>query len=415
MRRDAAWSGLEAAVSAGLSVLTSFVIARLIGPAELGIGAAATAVHVLLWVAVNALFADALVQRPSVNERVLSSAFWASTAVGCLAVLLQAGSGWGLAWMLDDRRLVPMALVLAVPLPFVGAAGVIQGLLTRERAYRSLALRTLIGQGLGTTVGVVAAFAGAGGWALVCQQAVTSLVGALALLLGRGWRPTWCLDWNSVRSLLVLGVPLTASTLVLIARYRLFAILIGGTAGAAVLGQVHMAFRLVDTVRELTFTAFWRLTLPSLAEHQHDRAGMLVQVDRWLRWCVCIIFPLCLVLAVLLTKVVALVMGPTWTEAGHAALPLVGLLALSALTFPAGVALVAMGKARYALYANVASLVVGCLGVVVFQPNDPWDAVMIWTVSQLLVCPYGMWVNARGLGVTLMRPLTGGLHLRAAT
>ena len=414
MRRDAAWSGIEAAISAALSVLTSFVIARIIGPAELGIGAAASAVHVLLWVVVNVLFADALVQRPTVNDRVLSSAFWASSAVGCLALLLQIGSGWGLAWMLHDRRLVAMGLLLAVPLPLVGAAGVIQGLLTRERAYRRLALRTLIGQGLGTAVGVGAAFAGAGGWALVCQQAVTSLVGAMALLIGRGWRPAWCLDRAAVRDLLALGVPLTASTLVLSGRYRLFAVLIGGSAGAAAQGQVHIAFRLVDTVRELTFTAPWRLMLPALSKHQHDRAGMLLQVDRWLCRTACVVVPLCVVLTILLTQVVAVAMGPDWTQAGQAAVPLVGLMALSALMFPSGVALIAVGQARLTLYGNLGALATGCIGVMVFRPADPWHAVMIWTVSQLVVCPYAMWANARALGVPLMRPLSGGLRLRTA-
>ncbi|HET6307329.1 MAG TPA: oligosaccharide flippase family protein, partial [Rhodopila sp.] len=296
MRRDAFWSGLEAGVSALLSIITSFAVARIVGPAEFGIGAAATAVHVVLWVVVNALFADALVQRKAVDQRVLSSAFWASTGVGCVALLLQGGAGWGLAAMLDDRRLVPMGLVLAAPLPLVGAAGVIQGLLTRERAYRALALRTLVGQGLGTAVGVVAGVAGAGGWALVCQQAVTSSCGALALLVGRGWRPSRCLDRGAVRSLLSVGGPLTASTLVLIGRYRLFAVLVGGTAGSAVLGQVHIAFRLVDTVRELAFTALWRLMLPAMAEHQHDPRALLAQVDRWVRWSMAAILPLCVVL-----------------------------------------------------------------------------------------------------------------------
>lgn len=125
MRRDAFWSGLEAGVSAILSIVTSFIVARIVGPGEFGIGAAAIAVHVLLWVVVNALFADALVQRPAVNDRVVSSAFWASTAVGCMAMLLQGAAGWGLAAMLGDQRLIPMALVLAAPLPLVGAAGVI--------------------------------------------------------------------------------------------------------------------------------------------------------------------------------------------------------------------------------------------------------------------------------------------------
>ena len=412
MRRNAFWSGLEAGVSALFSIVASFAMARMVGPSELGIGAAVTAVAVMLWVLVNALFADALVQRSTIDDEVLSSAFWASGLVGCLAMLLQGASGWLLAALFHDRRLIPMALLLAAPLPLVGAAGVIQGLLTRERAYRHLAMRTLIGQGLGAAAGLTAAAAGAGAWAFVCQHGVTSVCGALALLLGRRWRPAWHLDGRSVRTLLGTGLPLTASTLVLIARYRLFAVLIGGTAGSAVLGQVHIAFRLVDTVRELTFTALWRLMLPVFSQHQDDRQALLAQVDRWLPWCAMVVLPLCALLAVGLTQIVTLVMGPRWGATGHAAIPLVGLMAWSALLFPSGVALVAVGKARFTLYANLANLVLSAAGVVLVRPSDPWQAVMIWTVSQMLVSPYAMWVNARSLRVGILRPLSGGFGRR---
>ncbi len=54
----------------------------------------------------------------------------------------------------------PMSVLLALPLPLVGAAGPIQGLLTRNRAYKALAGRTLIGQGLGTITGIAAALTG---------------------------------------------------------------------------------------------------------------------------------------------------------------------------------------------------------------------------------------------------------------
>jgi len=412
MRRDALWSALEASVAAVLSIITSFAVARIIGPSELGTGAAATALHVVLWVVVNALFADAIVQRRTINERVRSTAVWASVAAGGLAMTVQATAGPGLAAMMGDPRMVPMAFVLAAPLPLVGAAGVIQGLLTRERAYRGLALRTLVGQGLGTAVGVWAALTGAGAWALVWQQAVGSSAGALALLAERRWRPGRCFDWAEMRSLLAVGIPLTASTLVLIARYRLFAVLIGGSAGSVVLGQVHIAFRLVDTVRELTFTALWRLMLPALSEHQHDQQAMLAQVDRWLRLSAAAVFPLCAVLGIALTQIVALLMGPEWAVTGRAAMPLVALMAWSTLMFPAGVALVAAGQARFTLYANLAGLIGACAGVVLLRPADPWQAVMIWTVSQVLVSPYSLWVNARALRVSMIRPLTGGFGLR---
>ena len=87
-------------------------------------------------------------------------------------------------------------------------------------------------------------------------------------------------------------------------------------------------------------------------------------------------------------------------------------MAWSTLTFPSGVALIAVGQARYTLYANLAGLTGACLGVLVLGPADPWQAVMVWTVSQVLVTPYNLWVNARALGVGMLRPLTGGLGLR---
>jgi hypothetical protein len=77
--------------------------------------------------------------------------------------------------------------------------------------------------------------------------------------------------------------------------------------------------------------------------------------------------------------------------------------------------LVAAGGARFALYGNVAALIGGCAGVIVLRPADPWHAVMVWTVSQLLVFPYSLWVNARALGVGVLRPLSGGFRLFRVT
>ena len=409
MKRHIFWSCLEAASGGLLSILSAFVIARLIGPAELGVGAAAASVHVLLWVAVNAMFADALVQRATMDDTVASSAFWASCATGLLAMPVQAGAGWLLAGLLHDHRLIPMALLLALPLPLVGAGGAMQGILTRARGYRALAARTVLGQGSGAAVGIVLASHGAGAWAPVVQLAVSSAVGGAVLVITAGWRPRMVFSVAAARALLRVGLPLTASTLVQLGRYRLFAILIGGTAGAAALGRVHVAFRLVDTVRELTFTALWRLMLPILSEQQHDRAALLATVDRLLvlssRW----LLPLCGVLTIALVPVVSAALGPDWAAAGRAARPLVGSMALAAVMFPSGAALVAAGGARQALAANVAGLVATMVLVLTIRPADAWNAVLVWCAGQLFVSPYALWMNGRVLGVGPLRPLRGGL------
>lgn len=408
------WSGSEAAISATLSFMSAFIVARLIGPSEVGIGAAVVAVHVLLWVTVNALFADALVQRSVLEQATFSSAFVMSSLVGGTAALLQAGAGHPLAWSMADHRLVAMSLVLALPLPLVGAAGPVQGVLTRDRAYRTLAFRTVIGQGLGTLIGIVAALRGAGAWALVLQQFVISGGGAMALLVRCPCRPRLAVNWKSVCELMRIGVPLTASTLIYHGRYRLFALLIGGTAGAAALGQVHMAFRLVDSVRELAFTAQWRLMLPLLSERQHDVPKLHAAMDRCLGWSSLVAFPLCAGMAVAIQPLVALLLGPVWRPSGTAALPLIALTAWLFLAFPAGVAVVARGEPRYALIANIAGSVATVAGVLLIRPASPVQAVLVWLAAQAFVSPYALWANAHVLGTAPLRPLRAGVPVLLA-
>jgi len=413
--RNVFWSALEAGVAGALSFASAFVVARLIGPGEFGIGAAAVALHIILWVGVNALFADALVQRATVDDVMAASAFWASVAVGAACGVVQAAAGLIVAASLADSRLVAMSALLGASLPLVGAGGVVQGLLTRRRDYRVLAGRAIIGQGLGTAAGVAAAFSGAGAWAPVLQQIVTSVAGALALLVGAGWRPRAVWHWQAVRALLQVGVPLTASTLVLTARYRLFALLLGSTAGARPLGETHMAFRLVDTARDLCSTALWRLMLPVLAECQHDEAALRAAVDRLLQRSSVAMLPLCGAMALCLPQVVHRLLGPAWGPAGQAAEPLIALMAVLMLMFPAGVAVVARGQTGRALAGSVACLVATLAGVVWLRPTSAEQAVLIWCGAQMLVAPYALWVNGRAVGTGPLRPLCAGVAMACVT
>jgi PST family polysaccharide transporter len=308
-----------------------------------------------------------------------------------------------------------MALLLAVPFPFVGMGGAMQGLLTHQRRYRALAVRTLIGQGAGMAVGISLAIGHAGAWALVVQQTTGSLLSAVVLICAAGWRPSAICRWSSVRSLLHIGLPLTASTLVQIGRYRIFAILIGGTAGASALGQIHVAFRLADTVRDIAFTALWRLLLPILSEHKNDGASRLRQVDRLLRLSSLGVLPLCGGLAVAVVPLTTLILGPAWQDAGVAAEPLVALTALLALMFPSGVALIAIGRARFTLYANLAGLAATVTFVLIVRPETPWTAVLVWCGAQMFISPYSLWMNARALDVGPFRPLRAGVPMLLAT
>lgn len=403
------WSGLEAGMSAGLSFVSAFVIARIVGPAQVGVGAAVVAVHVLLWVVVNALFADALVQRMNVDDEEASSALWASTLVGVLAAVVQAAVALPIAAAIGDQRIVTMSLLLALPLPLVGAGGVMQGLLTRNREYRVLAGRALIGQGGGTLTGIALALLGYGAWAIVAQQLVTSLFGALSLVLRTPWRPHLVMRWRPVRELLNIGFPLVMSTLVQHSRYRLFALLIGGTAGATALGQVHMAFRLVDTVRELVSTAFWRLSLPTMSERQRDLPALRASAARFLELTGLVLFPLFGAMLVVIDPLVRVLLGHVWAPSANASAVLIVVTMYNFLYAPAGVALVARGITRITLGAMLCMTLLTLTGVLVFHPATPQAAVWVWAVAQMIVLPVMQFTTARLLGDSVFAQIRAGL------
>ncbi|HEY5299349.1 MAG TPA: oligosaccharide flippase family protein [Acetobacteraceae bacterium] len=175
-----------------------------------------------------------------------------------------------------------------------------------------------------------------------------------------------------------------------------------------------MAFRLVDTIRELASTAMWRLMLPAMAEHQHDPPALLRTIDRDLRLIGLTLFPLCAAMLVSVAPLTRLLLGPVWAQSGVAALPLVGLAAWLFLLFPASVATVARGAPQYGLRANLASSTAMVLGVLLINPAGPVDAVWIWVGAQTLIAPYVLATAAHALHAPILRPLRAGMPALAA-
>jgi O-antigen/teichoic acid export membrane protein len=120
-------------------------------------------------------------------------------------------------------------------------------------------------------------------------------------------------------------------------------------------------------------------------------------------------------MAVVMQPLVAALLGPAWASCGEAALPLIALTAWLFLAFPAGVAVIARGEARYTLIANIAGTVATAAGVLLLRPATPLQAVLVWLGAQVFVTPYVLWSNAHVLGTTALRPIRAGVPLLAAS
>jgi PST family polysaccharide transporter len=215
----------------------------------------------------------------------------------------------------------------------------------------------------------------------VWQQAAGTALGAAALIAMAGPPPAPRPRAAELRALLAVGLPLAGSTLAQIACYRVFAVAVGLTAEPAALGQVHMAFRLVETARDLAFSALWRVMLPDLSRRQGDRGTLLGRVDALLRR---VAWPAAFGCAALAAGARWL-LGEAWAQAGAAAPPLALPVLALALMFPGGVAAVALGRAAIALRANLLGLGACTAAVWLSRPQTAAAAAMAWIAAQAAV------------------------------
>nr|MBA2624810.1 oligosaccharide flippase family protein [Acidimicrobiia bacterium] len=170
--RGVGWSALQTVASRSLSTVVFVVLARLVEPEDFGLVAIASVFVALLTVLADQGFGQALVQRPVLERTHLDTAFWLNVTIGALLALLLAGTAGAIANLFDEADLAPLLRALAM-VPLISALGVVpSSLLRRDLAFASLAVRGLVGTAAGGVVGIAAAVAGAGAWALVAQLVV---------------------------------------------------------------------------------------------------------------------------------------------------------------------------------------------------------------------------------------------------
>ena len=225
-----------------LALLTSVVVARFLGPHEVGLAAEALVFGSLALVIVDFGFGSAIIQRPTLTEADRSTAFWAGAILGLALTLFGVGLSWPIASLYGEPRVQPLFAVLSLSFLFT-APSIVQGaLLTRELRFRSLEVRTIIATTASSATGIALAVLGFGAWAIVAQDLVITSVGSALLWRASSWRPRLIFSIASLRGMAGYTSHVFGSKALQWGTVNLDNFLIGRFLGAAPLGAYTLAF-----------------------------------------------------------------------------------------------------------------------------------------------------------------------------
>lgn len=362
-RASLLWSGGAKLVSQGATFLTTILLAGMLPVSDFGLVALALVTIGFIQVFIDAGFLHALIQRPALSQREMSSCFWLLLAAGVTACVV---SWW--ARDLVDRlygvsgigAIVAVQSTLFLFLPF---RIISQAVFSRHIRIDELSRWEALLSPLRLVASWLLAYGGAGVWSLVLPQIVTEMLFSLICYWRAGWRLTPELDVRALGPLLSFGVDISLSRVVWFAASRVDQVLVGRILGTEALGMYGLALQWAGAVPQFVSATLNRVAFPLFARLQDDQQRLKEVYLTLSMYLAGASLPILAGIALVAPDLFALSLPPVWRGALTATGLLCVLSSCKLMETLAGLLLNARGRSRQNLLFNVAALGCSSLGV----------------------------------------------------
>ena len=291
--------------------MTFIVLARLLTPHDYGVAAIAGVFAALAALLAAGGFSQAIVQKETLEEEDVDSVFWVGMVVGVSLIVLTVVLAWPLA---DFFRLPDSDGHMGVISDVLGHRnyGPATGLLQREFRFATLARVSVSGNLAATVVGVAAAVAGAGYWALIIQTLMVPLWTSVALWFISDYRPGMRVSRQRFRALFRISRHFMGDRLMTFFYAQTDKAAIGRELGTATLGVYSVVYRLIFIMLDVLVTSVQVVALPSFSRAQRDEKRLASGYLTAIRLCTTVAMPIFVLVGVAAQDLVLVLFGAKW-------------------------------------------------------------------------------------------------------
>lgn len=385
------WSIIQSSGSQAFSLIIFLLLARLLTPETFGLIALANVFLAFMQIFLEQGFAKALIQRQDIEPEHLDSAFWSQVGCGVLLTVITFFAAGLVAEFFDQPKLIPILHWLSWLFIISSLSQVHNALLSREFAFKVIALRSLLGTVISGIVGIAMAFSGYGVWSLVTLNLVSELVSLLVMWRAINWRPKWRFSLLHFQDLFSFGVYILAFKFIKFFDKRSDNLLIGYFLGEVALGYYAIAYRILEVMTQLLVNTSNKVALPTFSRLQTEPERFRQLFYKTTQFTCLIAFPTYLGVVVFAPELIVSLFGEQWIPATGAMqiLAFEGIV-LSVSLFHKSV-FMSMGKPSWVVrigILNATANVIACLIAV------KWGIIAVaiaYIISSYLVFPISQW------------------------
>ncbi len=307
-----AWSALSTAGRQVLTFASLATVARMLGPSAYGVMGMAALVMAFINNFRDLGTAVAIVQKPSVSTRLLSSLFWINLALGVGLCLLVSLSAPAAARFFQTPDLTGVLRLVSISFVFASCGVVHNALLNREMLFRAFAVVDLTSAVVTYLVALVSAYSGHGVWSLVYANMASSLVSTVGYWIAYRFRPSFVFDWVEVRSIARFSSNLSGFGLVNYIYRNADNLIVGKVLGPVPLGFYQMAYNMMLTPLQNISSVITQVLFPAFSRIQDDDKRFREAYVRGCTLIALLTFPIMAGLAVTADPLIRALLGTKW-------------------------------------------------------------------------------------------------------
>lgn len=407
------WNLLDRTSIQIVQLVISIVLARLLVPEDYGIVGLSYIVIAFAGCLLNTGLGSALIQRKEVGELEYSTFFWAEAILRIVVYVAVFFSCPMAAAFYDKPILTPIIRLLSISILLDLFCGVQRVQLARVLDFKTTCWIGVVACTISGTLAVFAAWRGAGLWALVMQNLLSTLIGTMLLIIIAPWRPHLIFSWQRFKEMFNFGYKLLFSGVLDTAYNNIYGMIIGKSFSVATLGLFskgqHLPQMLVNSVNG----PIGNVSFPLLSSLQGDPQKYRAVFRRGLLSSIFFVSPCLFGLAAVAKPLIILLYGDKWLGA----VPFMQILAVSFITWPIHTlnlnAINALGRTDIFLKLEVIKKIMGISIVFIALPFGLW--VFIWSnlLSSLISIIINTWPMKRLIGYSVLQQLKdmGGILL----
>ncbi len=357
--RGVFWTLIEYGGGEGIAFLVFLILARVVEPADFGLISLSLVFVSFVQMFLVQGFADAVIQRETLEPDHCSTAFWTNLAIAGIFFVLTLALADPIATFFHEPSLAPVLCWLS-PLP-IGTAliSIHQAIFKRRLDFANFAKRAVLGVGTGGLVGIAFALCGFGVWSLVAQQLANAAVSVVVIWWNCEWRPSLRFSPRCFRDMAEFSGSIMGNNLVTFVYRKTDVTLIGYFFDTHQLGYYYLVQRLLLTMGLLTQSTIQSIVMPVLSRVQNDPIRFRQIFARTVEFLNAIWLPLALGAGLVASLLLPVVFGAKWQPS----VPLLEIYSLvgftDAFTLYSAPALTAAGRPRAYLKLPLIQVVIG--------------------------------------------------------